>query len=316
MKNTAFLSFLLLSLIVSSCKMDKPEFMDKLESVTSGGSNAAEIVAYNNVLIKLSDAQHNYLQGLNRNLNSISKGLQNYNDQFAFMGISPMFYHPVMSYNEPKPEEPGNAFEKEDKLFFEKNVKSLNQSFESIRENYSKLENYIKAEDYKDDQGKVGNQIIQQIDDLVVKYYDDNKIIMNRIVKLSDEAEREVLKTHPFKDHIFAMKDASNLVAKFVTLAYDYPDNYKNNELKFNEMYSEIEKLNGEREKLGEPKNSAYPGKEVYFKTYNNSVNDFLIEARKIMRNANESGIFTDRDLENLARAEENIRLAYNNFVD
>lgn len=303
-------------LVLFSCKIDKEKFKENLESVGTDKNDATEIVAYNNVLIKLSDARHSYFKSMDGNLNKIANGLEDYNDRFAFIGLTPLIYTPSIGYNEPKPEEPGTAFKKDDKAFFEKNVKELNESFKTIQTKYTGLNDYIKAEDYKDDQGKAGKEMIDEIDDLIVKYYATNKSITERIMVLSEQAEREVLKTHPFKDHIFAMKDASNKVAEFVTLAYEAPDNYSSNEAKFKELYTEIEMLNAEREKLKTPKNDAYPGKETYFTSYNKSANDFLITARKIMRNATGQNAFTNYDLEDLARAEENLRRSYNNFVD
>ena len=289
--------------------------MDKLDSA-AGGESASEIVAYNNALIKLSDDQNQYIKSMNGNLDRIDKGLANYNDNFAFMALTPLFYNPTPGYNEPNPEQPGNAFEQADKEFFEKNVKILNENFQAIQTQYASLNEYIKAEDYKDDQGKSGKEMVKKVDDLVTKYYDTNSLVMDRIVLLSEKAEREVLKTHPFKDHIFAMKDASNTVEEFVSLAYDFPDDYKANEEKFKALYAKIEKYNQEREALDEPKNSAYPGKETYFSLYNKAANDFLVEARKIMRNAEAAGSFSDTDLDALGWAEENMRTTYNNFVD
>ncbi len=315
MKKITLLSFFCFLLFIS-CKIDKDKWKENLESVSSGGSDAAEIVAYNNALIKLSDAQHSYIQSLNRNLNQIANKLQDPDDRYSFLSLTPLIYTNLQSYNDPDPEKPGNAFESEDKEFFEKNIRSLNELFGSIQNDYSKLDEYIKAEDYKDDQGKAGNEMIKQIDELIEKYYDTNQMITDKIVLLSDKAEREVLKTHPFKDHIFAMKDASDAVADFVTFAYENPENYGSNESKFKEFYGKIEAFNTQRETLAAPQNSAYPGKEIYFTQYNQAVNNFLIEARKIMREASSSGNLTQNDLENLAREEEYIRTAYNNFVD
>jgi len=314
MKKLIFL--LVFSFLLISCKIDNEKWKESLESVASGGSEAAEIVAYNNALIKLSDNQHGYIQSLNGNLNRIADKLLNLDDPYAYLSLTPLIYTNIQAYNDPDPEKPGSAFEKEDKEFFEKNVLAMNELFRAIQNDYSKLDEYIKAEDFKDDQGKAGNEMISQIDQLVEKYYDTNKIITDKIVMLSEKAEWEVLKTHPFKDHIFAMKDASNAVADFVTFAYDNPENYGSNESKFKELYEKIEAFNAQRETLASPQNSAYPGKEIYFSQYNKAVTDFLIEARKIMRDAAASGNLTQNNLNDLAREEENMRMTYNNFVD
>ena len=314
MKKISFLT--LMSLLLVSCKIDSDKWMENFESAGSGESAAMKIVAYNNALIKLSDNQHSYLKSLDRNLGDIFNKLENPNDPYIFLSPTPMIYSHIPSYDDPKLEEPGNEFEEEDKEFFRKNVLILNQSFESIRAEYAKLEEYVKAEDYKDDQGKAGKEMISQIDQLIAKYYDTNEILTKRIVALTENAEREVLKSHPFKDHIFAMKDASNAVADFVTTAYEKPENYSAHEAKFKELYDKIESLNLQREKLPLPKNSDFPGKEIYFSQYNQAVNNFLIAARKIMRDANSSGNLTQINLNDLAREEENIRTAYNNFVD
>src|SRR5690606_1792893 len=255
MKKLIFL--LVFSFLLISCKIDNEKWKESLESVASGGSEAAEIVAYNNALIKLSDNQHGYIQSLNGNLNRIADKLLNLDDPYAYLSLTPLIYTNIQAYNDPDPEKPGSAFEKEDKEFFEKNVLAMNELFRAIQNDYSKLDEYIKAEDFKDDQGKAGNEMIRQIDQLVEKYYDTNKIITDKIVMLSEKAEWEVLITHPFKHHIFAMKDASNAVADFVTFAYDNPENYGSNESKFKELYEKIEAFNAQRETLASPQNSA-----------------------------------------------------------
>ncbi|SMC75418.1 DUF3829 domain-containing protein [Moheibacter sediminis] len=308
------LPFLVLSFLVTfSCKSENSS--DASENVSQDDAN--EIIGYNNALIKLNDAQHKYLEIINNNLGKIETGLQNPNDRFAFSGLfPPTYFKPVSTFNEPKAEEPGNAFSKEDRQFFKSNIKTLNETFQNVQTKYEELKNYLKAEDFKDDNGAKGKQLIGEIDAFIANYNKTNEAITAKLSTVADGAERKILKDHPLKDYIFAFKDDSKAINEFVNIAYESPENYKSIETKLQASYDKIEKLNKQHTAMTAPDGKEFPGRDGSFKRFNDEINDFLVDARKIMREASTSGELTEYNLESFSRNEESIRNAYNNFVD
>lgn len=307
------LPFLLLIFLVSfSCKSENAD--EPSENVSQDDAN--EIIAYNNAVIKLNDAHFRYLETINTNLGKIENGLQDPNDRFAFSGLISPIYINTASFNDVKPEEPGNAFAKADREFFQTNVKSLNESFKNVQTKYEELTNYIKAEDFKDDAGAKGKQLIGEIDTEIAHYNKTNEAVTAKLVNVADGAERKVLKDHPLKEYIFAFKDDSKAIAEFVNIAYESPENYKSIEAKLQAAYDKIEKLNKEHTAMTAPDGKEFPGRDGSFKRFNDEVNRFLVDARKIMRDASSAGSLTDYNLETFSRNEESIRNAYNSFVD
>lgn len=310
------LPFLVLSFLVTfSCKFDGANSKDSPENVNKDDAN--EIIGYNNALIKLNDAQHKYLEIINNNLDKIERGLETPNDRFAFSGLfPPTYFNPVSAYNDPKPEEPGNVFSNDDRTFFKTNVEALNKSFKDVQTKYEELNNYIKAEDFKDDAGAKAKLLIAEIDGHITEYNKTNDLITARLVTVADAAERKILKDHPLKEQIFAFKEDSKAISDFVNIAYESPDDYKAIESKLQASYDKIEKLNKEHIAMKAPDSKEFPGRDGSFKRFNDEISDFLVDARKIMRDASSAGNLSNSDLETLSRNEESVRNAYNNFVD
>lgn len=308
------LPFLVLGFLLTfSCKSENSA--DATENVSQDEAN--EIVGYNNAVIKLNDAQNKYLETINNNLGRIESGLENPNDRFAFSGLfPPTYFNPVSAYNDPKPEEPGDAFSNDDRVFFKTNVETLNKSFKDVQTKYEELTNYLKAEDFKDDGGEKAKMLISEIDAHIADYNKTNDLILAKLVSLSDAAEKKILKDHPLKDYIFAFKDDSKAITEFVNIAYEAPENYKSIETKLQASYDKIEKLNKEHSAMKAPDNKEFPGRDGSFNRFNDEINDFLIDARKIMRQASTNGKLSDSDLETFSRNEESVRNAYNSFVD
>lgn len=316
MKNLIIPVFISAFILITSCKNDKRGDLLKSNEVNVSQNDANEIIRYNNAVVKLVDGQHQYLKRLNENMVKIEKGLQKPDDRFAFIGLVLPPYIESLRYDDAKPEEPGKVFSKEERDFFGSNVKTLNKTFRNIQDSYDQLMEYIKAEDYKDDAGKQGKQAIVTIDSLRQNYGKITETVYKKLTGLADSAERKVLEDHPLKDYIFAFKDDSKAVAEFVNLAFEKAQDYKANETEFKEAYDKIENLNTKHKQMKVPDASRFPIKDSYFKNFNEAVNEFLIDARKIMRNAASSGQLTPNDLETFKSNEDYIRKSYNNFVD
>ena len=87
-------------------------------------------------------------------------------------------------------------------------------------------------------------------------------------------------------------------------------------EAKAKSAYQALEDQHHKHVAMAAPDAGKFPGKDSYFKNFNDQLNDYLIAARKMMRDASASGKLTEYNIEELARNQDNMRSAYNNFVD
>ena len=309
-----YFTLIFVSLLVNvACKFDKSNTDDPTENISQNDANA--IIDYNNAVIDLTDNHYSYLSSIDQNLVKIEKGLENPDDRFAFMGLIMPITTPV-SFRSGNPEEPTKALAEEDQDFFKTHIKSLKESFANVKSKYGELNDYLKAEDYKDDGGEKGRKLISDIDEQIASYYEENKIVNTKLAEIADDAEKTILQIHPLKDYIFAFKDDSKAIAKFIEIAYKNPNEYHSIEADLNAAYKKIERLNNEHSAMETPEVEGYHHAANGFQSFNKAVNNFLIDARKIMREASTTGEFTERNLSTFEQNQEAVRRAYNNFVD
>jgi len=301
---------------LTACKSgDKKDGDAKTEYAEADKGDANDIVEYNNVLVSYTDKNNDYLKSLDRTLSHISKGLENPEDRFAFSGVIPPHALSFISISKIKPETPPSALSSDDQKFFKENVAGLSSTMAKIKETYKSLDDYIKAEDWKDDKSAKGKLLIDSIYSMSKTYYNYDDKILTKLEVIGDDAERIILKSHPLREYIFALKDDRKAVAEFTKLITE-SENYKPVEGKVKAAYDALETQNKKHIEMAVPDVSKFPGKDYSFKRFNDSFNDYLIEARKIMRDASASGKLTESNVEDLIRKQDSMRSAYNGFVD
>ncbi|MCZ4223578.1 DUF3829 domain-containing protein [Pedobacter rhodius] len=301
----------------ASCKhKDKKDDESATEYAEANKEEANDIIEYNNVLVKYSDNNNSYLKSMERSLNIIDKGLENPTDPFAFASATTPFMTPTFNLSKIKPETPPSALNSDDQKFFKENVIGLKETIEKIQKTYESLDSYIRAEDFKDDKSVKGKQLVDSIYNMSKKYYTYDDKILIRLEAIGDDAERIILKSHPLKDYIFALKDDRKAVQEFNKLITGSADDYKAAESKIKTAYDKLVEQNKKHTEMDAPDAKDYPGKDSAFKRFNDSFNEYLIEARKIMRNASASGKISKDDEENLFRNQDYMRSAYNTFVN
>jgi len=316
MKSFLKLTALALALSFTACKNDgKKDHNAKTAYAEADDEDANTIIEYNNVMVSFTDKNNDYIKRIEDNIIKIGKGLENPTDRFAFIGlISPFAINHITS-NKVKPDTPPDALSKEDQKFFKENVASMTTTLDKIKATYKSLDEYIKAEDWKDDKGVKGKGLVDSIYVMGKRYYGYDDRVLAKLEVIGDDAERIILKTHPLKEYIFALKDDRSDVAAFTKLLASN-ENYKAIEAKAKTAYQTLEEQYKKHNEMTPPDGSKFPGKDGYFKNFNDRLNDYLIAARKMMRDASASGKLTTYNIDELVRKQDNMRSAYNNFVD
>jgi len=304
-----------LSVGTIACKNFNKKNDAKTAYCYASSNDANDIVEYNNALIKLTDANYSYLKQVGSNLERIEKGLKNpnYQSEFNFI-MEPMYIKPFTV--KITPENPPGAMSSGDKKFFKDSVTAMGDQFAKIRTTYKTLADYIKAQDYKDDKGTKGLALIDSVYALGNKYYGVEDAVLNRLDVIADDAERVTLKNNPLKDYIYALKDDSKAISGFIKLIEANAGNYTASEAKIKTSYDSLATLNQQHTAMGGPKEFHLEEKKNSFDRFNSKVNDFLVEARKIMRNASATGKVSEDDIHTLKSYQDYVRNAYNSFVD
>lgn len=316
MKTILKLTALALTLSFTACKNDKKKDDNaKTAYAEADEKDVNAIIEYNNVMVSFTDKNNDYIKRIENNIVKIEKGLRNPSDHFAFIGLIQPFSIPTISSNKLKPDTPPNALNKDDQKFFKENVTAMTGLLDKIKETYKSLDEYIKAEDWKDDKGTKGKTLVDSIYSMGKKYYTYDDLVLAKLNLIGDDAERVILKTHPLKEYIYALKDDRSATAAFTKLMAG-TKNYKSIEARAKAAYQALEEQHQKHAAMAAPDATKYPGKDGYFKNFNERLNDYLIAARKMMRDASASGQLTDYNIEELVRHQDNMRSAYNNFVD
>lgn len=316
MKFTIKLIALAFVVSFAACKGGDKKDGAKTEYADSNKDDANAIVEYNNVLVSYTDKNNDYLKSLDRTLTRISKALEKPEDRFSWTGIISPMSTPFFNHSKVKPETPPSALSSDDQKFFKENVTSLNTAMTKIKDTYKSLNDYIKAEDWKDDKGTKGKLLVDSIYSMSKTYYTYDDKILAKLEVIGDDAERIILKSHPLKEYIFAFKDDKKAVDDFNHLLGENAEKYKAAEPKIKTAYAALEALNAKHSAMTPPNTKEFPGQDGSFKRFNEAFNDYLIEARKVMRDASTSGKISESGGENLVRKQDYMRNAYNSFVD
>ncbi|MBB6129471.1 DUF3829 domain-containing protein [Mucilaginibacter lappiensis] len=318
MKKTArlliFPAFIVTTFIISCQNRDKGS-KAKTPYAESNGDDANSIIKYNNGLLALDDSRDHYLKSLGSNIRNMRKIFDDPKAPIPYMGIGPyeMPYIPRLGEN---PSNPPGALNSSDKKFFKDNVAQLNALYAQIKGVYKTMSDYVKAQDYKDDNGAKGKALIDSIDNLGNKYYKLDDQIRAKLSLIADDAECVILKDHPLKEYIYSMKDDRTKVAEINTLLDSCANNYKASEARAQAAFQALKAENEKHTAMTLPGGEQYASQKNNFGRFNEAVNDFLLELKRIMRDASSSGKITDDNLKSLDSKKETIRTYYNNFVD
>ncbi|MGG7440404.1 DUF3829 domain-containing protein [Chryseobacterium arthrosphaerae] len=308
----------LLMLCFSAISCDKLEKMkEKLSqndarqvnpfSVNSGDVNR-DIIAFNNKVVKMDDAQSEYIKNFQNALEQMDAYVKNVTANPQYSGISPLFTPVVMMWAEQEIKAP-DVLGKDYQVLVDK-MKDTTSQLKALKK---ELEAYKDAEDWKDDKGKK----VTEISEKAAKIMKENRSAANELfTKLSpkaDKAEIATLENHPLKKQIIQSREAMELAQKIIDESYDVTDlnAYKT---KFARQYQQMEKLYARNRDENIP--SSEKQKESSYLAFNNALNDFLGKMRIVQRSLNENNEGLNSDLDALEREAGFVLDRYNNFVD
>lgn len=287
------------------------------EKISSfGKTDANNIIDYNNSLVEMNDSHDKYIENVGDNIGRIQRGLKNPTSPFAFSGLMLPFERPyVRSMDDVDPLSPPDAFNKDDRNFFKTNAGTLKTTYEQVKKTYKSLQDYITAEDYKDDKGAKAYALIDSLKSLANKYYATEDLVMNKLNPIADDAERTILQDHPLRKWIFAMKDDMAAMQKINAMMDSASNNYKTSEAAIQTAYNALDSANKQHAAMPLPDKSQYAVKASYFSIFNNDVSNYIMELRKIMRNAAAANQLANNDASVLVNKKDAARNDYNIFV-
>lgn len=318
MKKTLIIAGVLsLSFSLTSCdKLEK--IKDKLSesgnstqvnpfSVNSGDKNR-DIVSFNNKVVKMDEAQAEFIKNFQESLTQMEEYVKNVTANPQFSGMSPIFTPTIMMWINQEIKAP-DALGKD----YQASVDTMKDTATQLQALKKELETYKTAEDWKDDKGKKISEISEKANQLIKENRKAANELFSKLSSKADQAEIEVLKGHPLKDHIMQSKEAMELTQKIVDDSYNITDVnvYKQ---KFAQQYQQMEKLYTRN--VDEKIPSSEKQKESSYTALNNALNDFLGKMRIVQRSLNDNSSDLNRDLDDLESEANTVLSRYNNFVD
>lgn len=302
---------LLLGAILTSvvgCKKETTVDANGKEVVVVDDMNEAnEIIEFNNNFIQKSEKNRSYIDAIDRYVDR----LQNFIDGKSHVAIQPILIESLR--NELKaPDALGKNKDEIQTL-----VDDFSKKFETIKKKTDELVAYVKAEDFKDDNGAKAKTLESELLVLVDEYYATQDKISAVLQPIADGAEVTILKDHPLKDYIINSKKAlllsqtvSNTVGEqFNSEKYDFATIKK--------QYEDLEKVaktNSEKEFKVSDTSLKY--KKDSYERFNKQIETFLGTMRKVMRDAEKSNAFTENQVDEVFNGYENVISSYNTFVD
>lgn len=276
-------------------------------SVNSGDDNR-DIVSFNNKVVKMDEAQAEFIKNFQESLSQMEEYVKNVTANPQFSGISPIFTPTITMWINQEIKAP-DVLGKDYQILVDK-MKDTATQLQVLKKD---LEVYKTAEDWKDDKGKKITEISEKANKLIKENRNTANELFAKLSLKADQAEMEVLKGHPLKDHIIQSKEAMELTQKIVDDSYDITDINAYRQ-KFAQQYQQMEKLY--KRNVDEKIPFSEKQKEPSYTALNNALNNFLGKMRIVQRSLNENSSDLNHDLDDLESEASTVLNRYNNFVD
>ncbi|MBB5638438.1 hypothetical protein HDE68_004367 [Pedobacter cryoconitis] len=283
--------------------------------IAGPADSASRVIEYTNLVVDMANSHNSYLKDILGNASRIEKGLKNPADKFAFIGIiTPHVMRAgLTNMNGVTLEKPVDELGKENQAYFKTQITQYNTLFTKLQHNYKQLDDYLKAEDYKDDKGAKGYAFIDTIRKTVQVLYTDKIVLMKKVNEVADAAEIVVLKDSPLKEYIVAMKTDMKNIRSFVDLLADNGKNYPKISNQVQESYKSLEAAQAKNAGLNID-NAKKANKDGQYKRFYEGFHDLLLRTKKTLRDATAAGKLTDNDIEGLDRDYDGLIRNYNYF--
>lgn len=289
-----------------SCNKDGKK-AEKQSSVNIEDENDAnKIIEFNNKYIDLDRRQRSNVDRLVDFADNALRKIQG--DRFAIANA-------IVVPNIGSVKEVPNLFGKE-QAEMEKIFTEQQKIYADLNEKKEALQSYLKAEDFKDDQGAKGKTLADEIVKLAEQYYSESLKFSEKLRPIADDAEAIILKDHPLKEHIIGSKKALNEVESAYLLIIEQYNNETYDGEKINGLYAKIEnELKNNTERSFDTSDPTYARKENSYKEFNKEIETFLGALRKLNRDSEQTKTIKEHQIRQIESAYNSVISDYNSFV-
>ncbi len=317
MKKTIIYASCCIALLVTtvSCKNNSNKSFLGIGSGGQSADAASRVIEYTNLIVDMTNSHNSYLKSMLGNVDRIEKGLKNPGDRFAFIGLISPYITPTGLYNTHgiTIDKPVDELGKEDQTYFKTQLTQYNITFDKLRDNYRYLDDYLKAQDYKDDKGAKGYVLIDSIRSTAQKLYAGKITLMKKVGVIADAAEIVVLKDSPLRDYIIAMKTDMKNIRNFIDLLAGNSSNYTKISDKAQADYFALEIAHSKNAYL-DIDNAKKANKDAEYRKFYEGFHDMLLHSKKALRDAGEKGKLDDGDIRELDNDYDGLIRKYNYF--
>ncbi|PSL47846.1 uncharacterized protein DUF3829 [Chitinophaga niastensis] len=313
MKKSIFCAAVSIALITTSISCNNSSKEGAAAYAEKSASSASQVIEYTNLLVDMSNKSNNYTSRILGNLDIIEKGLKNPTDAFAFSGVIPPMDIPSFNPSKVTVDKPVDALSKADQQFFKEKVAGWQATYKNVGASYKLLQDYLIAQDFKDDKGAKGYALVDSVRNNIQSLYAQKTVLIKKVNEVADASEAVILKDSPLKDYILAMKADMKSVCEFINILEDGGNDYNKISDKAQAAYDAMEKAQAEHAKIDKT-NAAKEHNDASFDSFYTSYHDFLLNAKKIMRDAKEKGALTDSNIESLNGNYDTLISRYNAF--
>lgn len=278
-------------------------------------SSANEVIEYTNLIVDLSNKNSGYVVRLVKNADRVEEILKAKSNPVFLNGIIKPIMIPSFNHSKITADKPVEALNKTDQAFFKEKVAGFNSAFDKIKVTYAKLDDYLKAQDFKDDKGAKGLALADSIRSDAQAFFDLKAVLMKRVNEVADASEVIILKDSPLKDYIIAMKADMQAVRNFINMLEEGGEDYGKISAAAQTAYDALEKDQATHAAL-DVANAEKESKGSAYKSFYTSYHDFLLAAKRIMRDAKEKGTMTQSQLETLNGDLDSMIGRYNSFTN
>ncbi|MGO4288440.1 hypothetical protein [Chitinophaga sp. RAB17] len=275
---------------------------------------ANQVIEYTNLIVDLSNKNSDYVVRLVKNADRVEEILKEKSNPVFLGSIIKPIMIPAFNHSKITVDKPVDALNKADQAFFKEKVAGFISSFDKIKATYAKLDDYLKAQDFKDDKGAKGLALADSIRNDAQVFFDQKVVLMKRVNEVADASEVIILKDSPLKDYIIAMKADMQAVRNYINLLEEGGEDYNKISAAAQTAYDGLEKDQAAHAALNLA-NAEKESKGSSYKSFCDSYHEFLLMAKRMMRDAKEKGTMTESQLESLNNSLDTMIGRYNSFT-
>ena len=310
MKKRALFTIVLLStFMIFSCKKENKSGADLGGIMGNNEQNAGVLIDAYNQYLGVDANRIDYIKNTQEYANNVQAVLDG-ERTFAIGGAA------ILNRFNKWEKLPDVFGDKKDDL--QAKIDQNDATFKQLHEKVEELQMYMKAEDYKDDAAKKGNELVSSIHTLAADYYKISGDLIKEFRPLVNEAEEITLKNDPLKDHIIAMKDVMLKMGDALDeIDQQYGvENHDNTEIQksydaISEGLTKVKELTIADDVV----ENTYAAK-TYKNSFESAVDDYLAQLRKTMRDAETENEVNDSNYTRLEDIYNRMIGAYNNFIN